>query len=77
MARMQKGRIIVISARLDDEELLHVVLKGLPREYIHFYTFIRTRSDSNTLMKWMLWFLLRNNLSRTLLRSIKINSLWP
>ena len=77
MARMQKDGIVVVSARLDDEELLHVVQKGLPREYIHFYTFIRTRSDSNTLMKWMLWFLLRNNPSRTLLRSIKINSLWP
>lgn len=35
MARMQKGRIVVVSARLDDEELLHVVLKGLPREYIY------------------------------------------
>ena len=35
----------VVSIILDDEELLHVALDGLPSEYASFSSAIRTRSD--------------------------------
>jgi len=30
---------------VDNEELICIVLRGLPREFAHFYSAIRTRSD--------------------------------
>ena len=40
-----RDKLIVISVFLDDEELFHIVLDGLPSEYDSFSSAIRTRSD--------------------------------
>ena len=37
--------MVVVSVFLDDEELLHIALDGLPSEYDSFSSAIRTRSD--------------------------------
>ena len=37
--------MVVVSVLLDDEELLHIALDGLPSEYDSFSSAIRTRSD--------------------------------
>ena len=38
-------KLAAISVFLDDEELLHIALDGLPSEYDSFSSAIRTRSD--------------------------------
>ena len=40
-----RDKLTVISVFLDDEELLHIALDGLPSEYDSFSFAIRTRSD--------------------------------
>ena len=40
-----RDKLTVISVFLDDEELFHIVLDGLPSEYDSFSSAIRTRSD--------------------------------
>ena len=40
-----RNKLTVISVFLDDEELLHIALDGLPSEYDSFSFAIRTRSD--------------------------------
>ena len=40
-----RNKLTVISVFLDDEELLHIALDGLPSEYDSFCSAIRTRSD--------------------------------
>ena len=40
-----RDKLTVISVFLDDEELFHIVLDGLPSEYDSFSSTIRTRSD--------------------------------
>ena len=40
-----RNKLTVISVFLDDEELLHIALDGLPSEYDSFSSTIRTRSD--------------------------------
>ena len=40
-----RNKLTVISVFLDDEELFHIVLDGLPSEYDSFSSAIRTRSD--------------------------------
>ena len=40
-----RDKLIVVSVILDDEELLHVALDGLPSEYDSFSSAIKTRSD--------------------------------
>ena len=38
-------RLVAVSVFVDDEELLHIILDGLPSEYDSFSSAIRTRSD--------------------------------
>ena len=40
-----KDKLAVVSVFLDDEELLHIALDGLPSEFNSFSSTIRTRSD--------------------------------
>ena len=40
-----QDRLAAVSVVLDDEDLLHVALDGLPLEYDSFSSAIRTRSD--------------------------------
>ena len=37
--------LTIVSVFVDDEELLHIILDGLPSEYDSFSSAIRTRSD--------------------------------
>ena len=37
--------MVAVSVFMDDEELLHIILDGLPSEYDSFSSAIRTRSD--------------------------------
>ena len=41
-------KLLVVGVPVDNEELICIVLKGLPREFAHFYFTIRTRSDPIT-----------------------------
>ena len=38
-------KLVAVSIVLDDEELLHIALDGLPSEYDSFSSAIRTQSD--------------------------------
>ena len=38
-----KDKLSAVRVHLDHEELIHVILKGLPKEYAHFASAIRTR----------------------------------
>uniref|UniRef100_A0A2N9G0H4 Integrase catalytic domain-containing protein n=1 Tax=Fagus sylvatica TaxID=28930 RepID=A0A2N9G0H4_FAGSY len=40
-----------VGVQIDDEEMLHMVLKGLPKDYSSFNSAIRTRDDSLTFEK--------------------------
>ena len=40
-----RDKLVAVSIVLDDEELLHIALDGLPSEYDSFSSAIRTRSD--------------------------------
>ena len=40
-----RDKLVVASVFLDDEELLHIALDGLPSEYDSFSSAIRTQSD--------------------------------
>ena len=39
-----KEKFLVVGVIMDDEELLHIAIKGLPKEYNAFRSAIRTRS---------------------------------
>ena len=41
-------KLLVVRVPVDNEELICIVLKGLPREFAHLYSTIRTRSDPIT-----------------------------
>ena len=43
--KQAKDRLATVSVFMDDEELLHIILDGLPSEYDSFSSAIRTRSD--------------------------------
>ena len=43
--KQARDRLAAISVFVDDEELLHIILEGLPSEYDSFSSTIRTRSD--------------------------------
>ena len=40
-----RDKLIAVGILIDNEELLHIILKGLPREYSPFSSAIRTRND--------------------------------
>lgn len=39
-----RDKLLTVYVIIDDEELLHITIKGLPREYYAFRSAIRTRS---------------------------------
>uniref|UniRef100_A0A2N9FGX9 Reverse transcriptase Ty1/copia-type domain-containing protein n=1 Tax=Fagus sylvatica TaxID=28930 RepID=A0A2N9FGX9_FAGSY len=41
-----KDKLEVVGVIMEDEELLHIVLDGLPQNFYHFYSAMRTRSDT-------------------------------
>ena len=41
---MVRDKLLAVGVIMDDEELLHITLKGLPKEYNAFRSAIRTRS---------------------------------
>ena len=43
--KQARDRLAAIFVFVDDEELLHIILEGLPSEYDSFSSAIRTRSD--------------------------------
>ena len=43
--KQNRDKLAAVSVFLDDEELLHIALDGLPSEYDSFNFAIRTRSD--------------------------------
>ncbi len=43
-----RDRLVVVGVQIDNEEILHIVLKGLPHEYHAFNTAIRTRNDATS-----------------------------
>uniref|UniRef100_A0A2N9HEG5 Retrotransposon Copia-like N-terminal domain-containing protein n=1 Tax=Fagus sylvatica TaxID=28930 RepID=A0A2N9HEG5_FAGSY len=40
-----RDKLVAVGILIDNEELLHIILKGLPREYGHFCSAIRTRNE--------------------------------
>ena len=38
-----RDRLLAVGVIMDNEELICIVLKGLPKEYAHFFSAIRTR----------------------------------
>uniref|UniRef100_A0A2N9J670 Integrase catalytic domain-containing protein n=1 Tax=Fagus sylvatica TaxID=28930 RepID=A0A2N9J670_FAGSY len=46
-----RDKLSAVGVQIDDEEMLHMVLKGLPKDYSSFNSAIRTRDDSLTFEK--------------------------
>jgi hypothetical protein len=46
-----RDKLSAVGVHTDHEELLHVILKGLPKEYAHFASAIRTREGILSLEK--------------------------
>jgi hypothetical protein len=46
-----RDKLSAVGVQIDDEEMLHMILKGLPKEYSSFNSAIRTRDDSLTFEK--------------------------
>jgi hypothetical protein len=46
-----RDKLSAVGVQIDDEEMLHMILKGLPKEYYSFNSAIRTRDDSLTFEK--------------------------
>uniref|UniRef100_A0A2N9HU52 Integrase catalytic domain-containing protein n=1 Tax=Fagus sylvatica TaxID=28930 RepID=A0A2N9HU52_FAGSY len=49
-----RDKLSAVGVQIDDEEMLHMILKGLPKEYYSFNSAIRTRDDSLTFEKTFL-----------------------
>ena len=45
---MAIGKLMVVGVLIGDEELLHIALKGLPKDFNSFRSAIRTRSTQLT-----------------------------
>ena len=43
--KVVRGKLLAVGVFLDDEELLHIAIKGMPKEYNAFRSTIRTRSS--------------------------------
>lgn len=46
--KIARDKLLTVGVVVDNEELLCVVLRGLPKEFAHFCSAIRTRSDPIT-----------------------------
>ena len=43
--KIARDKLLAVGVLVDNEELLCIVLRGLPKEFAHFCSAIRTRSD--------------------------------
>ena len=43
--KITRDKLLAVGVIVDNEELICIVLRGLPREYAHLRSAIRTRSD--------------------------------
>ena len=43
--KIARDKLLAVGVVVDNEELLCIVLRGLPKEFAHFCSAIRTRSD--------------------------------
>jgi hypothetical protein len=50
-----RDRLGVVGVQVDNEEILHIVLKGLPYEYHAFYTAIHTHNDATSFEDVHVW----------------------
>ena len=41
----KRGKLVVVSIEIDDEEILHILLKGPPKECLPFCSAMRTRNE--------------------------------
>ena len=41
----KRDKLAVVSIEIDDEEILHILLKGPPKEYLPFCSAMRTRNE--------------------------------
>ena len=46
--KITRDKLLVVGVVVDNEELIYIVLRGLPREFAHFCSAIWTRSDPIT-----------------------------
>ena len=46
--KVAHNKLLAVRVSIDNEELICIVLRGLPREFAHFYYAIHTRSDPIT-----------------------------
>ena len=46
--KVARDKFLAVGVIIDNEELIFIVLRGLPREFAHFCSAIRTRSDPIT-----------------------------
>ena len=46
--KIARDKLLVVRVIVDNEELVCIVLRGHPREFVHFCSAIRTRSDPIT-----------------------------
>lgn len=46
--KVVRDKLMVVGVLIDDEELLHIALKGLPKDFNSFRSAIRTRSTQLT-----------------------------
>ena len=43
-----RDRLVAVGVQIDNEKILHIVMKGLPHEYHAFSTVIHTRNDATS-----------------------------
>ena len=46
--KVARDKLLAVGVSIDNEELICIVLRGLPREFAHFFYAIHTRSDPIT-----------------------------
>ena len=46
--KIARDKLLAVGVSIDNEELICMVLRGLPREFAHFFYAIHTRSDPIT-----------------------------
>ena len=51
-----KDKLEAVGVIMEDKELLHIVLDGLPQNFYHFYSAMRTRSDNASFEQLLVLF---------------------
>ena len=72
--KQTRDKLAAVSVFLDDEELLHIALDGLPSEYDSFSSAIRTRSDVLSIEELNI---LLNSEERVIKKRSKANAIDP